>query len=313
MATAPLPSARRDESRRLRGVHLLAPFLQSEGGTPDRSRAERSTRRSTRPRAGNKSANGYGKRRAAIVDEGRIVRGGSVSPPYNPPMSQDHNGSRAKARHYSERTGAFVKYGNAEGQLEGMSMDGFEAAVSSPPYSAMQVEKNARASTARSSTKPTEIGRRSDLRAVLSHAGTALAGYGILTATSPTCRRASLKRRSAVRHTRTAIRTIRRLERFHDHHEPLHANDIQREAEYVQQMVNSPMRRLLLAARAIVEQVYLALAPGGHAVWVVKNYVKNKQIVPFSDQWRALCEAVGFVTLHEHHAIWCTTKHTAHA
>ena len=58
-----------------------------------------------------------------------------------------------------------------------------------------------------------------------------------------------------------------------------------------------------LAARQIVEQVYLALRPGGHAVWVCKDYVKNKQIVPFCDQWRQLCEAVGFETLHEHHAL----------
>ena len=57
-----------------------------------------------------------------------------------------------------------------------------------------------------------------------------------------------------------------------------------------------------LAAREIVAQVYLALAPGGHAAWVVKDYVKNKQIVPFCDQWRQLCESVGFVTLHEHRA-----------
>lgn len=57
-----------------------------------------------------------------------------------------------------------------------------------------------------------------------------------------------------------------------------------------------------LSARQIVEQVYAVLLPGGHACWVVKDYVKNKQIVPFCDQWRQLCEAVGFTTIHEHHA-----------
>lgn len=56
------------------------------------------------------------------------------------------------------------------------------------------------------------------------------------------------------------------------------------------------------AARLIVEQVYAVLKPGGHAVWVVKDYVKNKKRVPFCNQWRLLCEAVGFETLHEHHA-----------
>jgi hypothetical protein len=58
-----------------------------------------------------------------------------------------------------------------------------------------------------------------------------------------------------------------------------------------------------LAARAIVEQTYAVLSPGAHAVWVVKGFVKNKQYVDFPDQWRQLCEAVGFVTLHEHRAM----------
>ena len=56
------------------------------------------------------------------------------------------------------------------------------------------------------------------------------------------------------------------------------------------------------AAREIVEQVYVSLAEGGHAVWVVKDYVKGGQRVPFCDQWRRLCESVGFVTVHEHRA-----------
>lgn len=56
------------------------------------------------------------------------------------------------------------------------------------------------------------------------------------------------------------------------------------------------------AARQIVEQVYQVLEPGGHAAWVVKGYVKNKQLVDFPGQWQALCEAAGFTTLHIHRA-----------
>ena len=66
-----------------------------------------------------------------------------------------------------------------------------------------------------------------------------------------------------------------------------------------------------MAARQIVEQVYMALKPGGHAVWVCKDFVRNKERVPFSDQWRQLCEAVGFVTLHEHHAMLVRSKGTS--
>jgi hypothetical protein len=49
------------------------------------------------------------------------------------------------------------------------------------------------------------------------------------------------------------------------------------------------------AARAIVEQTYAALRPGGYAAWVCKDFVRKGQRVPFSDQWQALCAAVGFV------------------
>lgn len=67
-----------------------------------------------------------------------------------------------------------------------------------------------------------------------------------------------------------------------------------------------------LAARTIVEQVYIALRPGGHAVWVVKGFVKDKAIVDFPGQWRQLCEAVGFVTVHEHHAMLTNHKGASH-
>jgi hypothetical protein len=57
------------------------------------------------------------------------------------------------------------------------------------------------------------------------------------------------------------------------------------------------------AARAIVEQCWLLLPPGAACIWVVKDYVKNGAIVPFTDQWQALCEACGFETLHIHRAM----------
>lgn len=57
------------------------------------------------------------------------------------------------------------------------------------------------------------------------------------------------------------------------------------------------------AARQIVEQTHLVLAPGAHAIWVLKGYVRRKKYVDFPDQWRQLCEAVGFRTLHIHHAL----------
>jgi tRNA G10 N-methylase Trm11 len=56
------------------------------------------------------------------------------------------------------------------------------------------------------------------------------------------------------------------------------------------------------AARQIVEQVHALLKPGGVAIWVVKAYVKKGKRIDFPGQWRELCEAVGFETLHQHRA-----------
>lgn len=66
------------------------------------------------------------------------------------------------------------------------------------------------------------------------------------------------------------------------------------------------------AARQIVEQCALLLPIGGSAIWVVKDYVKNKKVVEFSDQWRQLCEACGFETLCVHRA-WLVKKNGSQA
>ncbi len=57
------------------------------------------------------------------------------------------------------------------------------------------------------------------------------------------------------------------------------------------------------AAKEIVHQCYQILRPGGHAIWVCKDFVRKGQRVPFSDDWQRLCESVGFKTLHRHKAM----------
>jgi DNA modification methylase len=60
-----------------------------------------------------------------------------TSPPYNTAMSQTHNGSRGGKRGTTQiEPGAFAKYGNEPGQIEGLKDGSVEAVVSSPPYSA---------------------------------------------------------------------------------------------------------------------------------------------------------------------------------
>jgi hypothetical protein len=57
---------------------------------------------------------------------------------------------------------------------------------------------------------------------------------------------------------------------------------------------NSTGETFWSAARQIVQQSHAILKPGGIAVWVTKDFVRNKALVPFSDDWRRLCEACGF-------------------
>jgi hypothetical protein len=57
------------------------------------------------------------------------------------------------------------------------------------------------------------------------------------------------------------------------------------------------------AAKQIVAECFAILRPGGTAVWVVKHFVRDKQLVDFPGDWRKLCEHVGFVTDKEVHAM----------
>jgi tRNA G10 N-methylase Trm11 len=48
------------------------------------------------------------------------------------------------------------------------------------------------------------------------------------------------------------------------------------------------------AAKQIIQQLHQVLAPGAYAIFVTKRFVRNKQIVEFSQQWATLCESCGF-------------------
>jgi DNA modification methylase len=57
------------------------------------------------------------------------------------------------------------------------------------------------------------------------------------------------------------------------------------------------------ASKEIVQGCYDLLKPGGRAIWVCKDYIKNKKRVPFSDRWQTLCESVGFRLVCRHKAM----------
>lgn len=62
------------------------------------------------------------------------------------------------------------------------------------------------------------------------------------------------------------------------------------------------------AARLIVEQCYQVLPPGAVAIWVVKDFVRGGERIPFGAQWRQLCEACGFEHLETHRALLVNRK-----
>jgi hypothetical protein len=57
------------------------------------------------------------------------------------------------------------------------------------------------------------------------------------------------------------------------------------------------------ASREIVQGCYDLLKPGGHAIWVCKDYVKAGKRIPFSNRWLALCESIGFRLVCRHQAM----------
>lgn len=69
------------------------------------------------------------------------------------------------------------------------------------------------------------------------------------------------------------------------------------------QLGNSTGVTFWSAAREIVQQCFLALRPGGHAIWITKRFVRDGQIVEFSEQWAKLCESMGFKLVCWHHAL----------
>jgi len=163
------------------------------------------------------------------------------SPPYAD-GAQHTGGDDPKPEHIEGGELRYVDYGQSAGQLAAMRSDGFDGAVSSPPYEEALSLKGGR-QRAIAFNDPDKAGF-----ADMPSTGTAYSA----------------------------------------------SND---------NIGNSSGDDFWSAARAIVEQTYAVLRPGAHAVWIVKSFVRAGALVDFPGQWRQLCEACGFVTLHEHHAL----------
>jgi hypothetical protein len=265
------------------------PFLQSEGGAHVPSNYADDPTFMARHAAGNKSSNAYGESAGQLssMRDGGFA-GAVSSPPFAGAQQVDNRTkpSSAMSSTWKKRFGDITD-GQSDGQLANMPTGDFKAALSSPPYAEARIGQE---------SGQEHCGTGDQYGGTEGQLGSLPADEFAAAVSSP-----PFEDVNAVNDPKyTANRT--------NGGGPLHG-------EYgnsAGQLGNDSGQDFWLAARAIVEQVYAALAPGAHAIWVTKDYVKNKSIVPFSHQWQQLCEAVGFVTLHEHHAMLVHHKGTQH-
>ncbi len=185
-------------------------------------------------------------------------------------------------------------YGDSPGQLGGMKEGNLDAAISSPPYAEARIgQENGQEQCGHNdaySSAPGQLGtmKNSDFDAAISSPPFEKqnSGGGIA---------ASLRGESDYPLSEASIRTKKAARSAFT---AGYSN--QSESSENLAVMNKPT--FWLAARQILDQTYSVLRPGAHACWVVKSYVKNKQRVDFPGQWMALCEAVGFKTIHIHRA-----------
>ena len=311
---------------------------------------------------------------------GPKVDGCISSPPYNGPFAQDHPGT-SKGRRGVEPSepGAFVRYGNTPGQLEGLPDRGFDAVVGSPPHGETLAGGFGAFDRAKVTTRqpgphgiggggygenPSNLGNLppGNLDAVISSPPYAYAvnphgegpgmagnekrrrriaeggrteiaaqssgvGYGSSPGQLGQMREGSVEAVVSSPPWEKGAEGILRREKFRD---PAafaarmaqgkyrdgktvattagRLAQMNRDAGKIYGQTDGQLGQetgdtFWSASRQILDQAFLAVRPGGHAVFVVKDYVRKGKRVPFADQWRQLCEAVGFRTLHCHRAL----------
>ena len=88
-----------------------------------------------------------------------------------------------------------------------------------------------------------------------------------------------------------------------DKKKALHIVDSKRYSATNENLGNQRGDTFWSTAKTILEQCHQILKQGGHAIWVVKSFVRRGRIVDFPGDWQRLCESVGFKTVCIHHAM----------
>mgnify|MGYP001575076554 CR=1 FL=1 len=215
------------------------------------------------------------------------------SPPFGQSLPSGDTSSTFKEKYPDAKTGGDWGqfYGSTAGNLGNLRATeaGFEACLSSPPFSPPGnqpvIGQGARNELAKIGKKPevnlTTPGQLGSMKANGFDAAVSSPPFGERTAYPDPERNMERQIRLGKGGT-------------------LHSSMGESEGQLAQ--MDSSTNNFWVSARSIVDQVYAALVPGGHAIWVLKAYVKNKKIIDFPGQWQAMCEAAGFTTLHVHRA-----------
>lgn len=230
------------------------------------------------------------------------------SPPYAGNEKSDYNFSndgkmrrRDEERGYRQGAGCFrgsETYGQSEGQLGAMRDKDFDLVVSSPPY-----VKSVHGGNGIDASKLTGNNRAGPNSQVFAE------GYGEspaqLAAMSEGCFDIAV---SSPPFENQIAQQDRKFKMPHDSTGNINVDYGSTE----NQLGNSTGETFWTAAREIVQQCFLALKPGGHAIWVVKDFLRNGRRVEFCEQWRLLCEKVGFKTICIHRAMLTTEIYGQH-
>lgn len=234
-----------------------------------------------------------------LMDMGKNAYAGMVS---SPPYSEARIGQESGQEH----AGRGDQYGPTPGQLGAMRAEGFDAALASPPF---------RQATGGSPEPKPGGAIDAALYARHSAGNSAAEGYGGTEGQLANMPEGDFDATVASPpYEAIEVATTNKSQSSIDNRKKMRADGTWEgyNRENADNLGNNAGEDFWTAARQIVDQVFIALRPGGHAVWVVKGFVKNKELVDFPGQWRQLCEAAGFRTLHEHHAMLVHDKGTSH-
>lgn len=192
--------------------------------------------------------------------------------------------------------GGLTDYGQSPGQLGSMAPGSVDAVLSSPPYAETSVatERNFLGSGGGKQAVGAKAQETSGYGTTSGNLGNLPAGDVAAVVSSPPYA-ASMRSYNGDNSV-----TSQGLKRFSEYGET--DGNLGNMSDEINGRNRGTGETFWTAARDIVAECFAILKPGGVAAWVVKGFVRNKQLVDFPHDWQRLCEACGFVLIEEIHA-----------